>query len=109
MLAVNGLGILRNKRMKVTPTGTDVLEAFVSFQTSKKDTQNKFIWSAVEVVAFGKTATLIDKHVHKGDTFVVQNGELRSDEWVDKNGSKRTSYQVVIDKMGFVPSDKKGN
>lgn len=107
MLVVNGLAILRKKNLKQTPNGTDVFEGFISFKTSKKNNDGKYDWSAIGIVAFGKTAFNIDKNIDIGETFVVQNGELRSDEWTDKNGSKRTKHTVFITQIAFVPGGNK--
>jgi single-strand DNA-binding protein len=47
------------------------------------------------LVAFGKTAELIEQYRHKGDEVIV-DGRLTSHTYTDKNDEKRFAVEVVV-------------
>lgn len=50
------------------------------------------------VVAWGKTAELVEKYVTKGKEVAVE-GKLTHRSWDDKNGDKRYMSEIVINEM----------
>jgi single-strand DNA-binding protein len=50
------------------------------------------------LVAWGKTAEIVEKLVKKGKEIVIV-GKLASNTWEDKEGVKHTNVQVVINQM----------
>ena len=46
-------------------------------------------------IAWGRTAEIICERVNKGDLLMV-SGPLKSNDWTDKEGNKRTSYEVTV-------------
>jgi len=59
----------------------------------------------VDCTTFGKQAAFVNKYFHKGDGIVVE-GRLESDKWTDKEGNKRTSWGIMVDRVEFPPSRK---
>jgi single-strand DNA-binding protein len=57
-------------------------------------------------VAFGKTAETIEKLVKKGTKLLIE-GEMRNNNYTDKNGTKRYEMQVIVNSFEFCES--KGN
>ena len=47
------------------------------------------------IVAFGKSAELIEQYQHKGDEVLI-DGRLTSNSYTDKNDEKRYSVDVVV-------------
>lgn len=57
----------------------------------------------IPVVAWRNTAEFICRHFQKGQKMAVK-GELQSRQYTDKEGNKRTAYEVVADQVYFVES-----
>lgn len=55
------------------------------------------------LVAFGKTAEFIEKYFHKGMKALV-SGELRNNNYTDKDGVKHYSNNIVINTIEFAES-----
>ena len=54
-------------------------------------------------VAFGKTAETIEKLVRKGTKLLLE-GEIRNNNYTDKNGVKRYEMQVIVNSFEFCES-----
>ena len=50
---------------------------------------------------FGKTADFVEAHLEKGDKILIV-GELRSDSYTDKDGQKRYSVNILVNRHEFV-------
>ena len=50
--------------------------------------------------AFKKTADIVLEHCRKGKEVIV-NGEMRSSKWEDKQGNKRTSWELIANQVVF--------
>ena len=57
----------------------------------------------INFVAFGKTAENICKYFSKGSKILIE-GRLQVRNWEDKDGNKRTSYEIVVTEFDFVES-----
>lgn len=54
----------------------------------------------LDCVAWEKRALTIDQYFKKGDMIVVR-GELDSRKYEDKNGNKRTAYELSVKEFSF--------
>lgn len=61
----------------------------------------------INCVAWRQTAEFICRHFHKGQRIALQ-GSLQSRNYTDKDGNKRTAYEVVIDNAFFAESKNAG-
>ncbi|MFZ4464385.1 MAG: single-stranded DNA-binding protein [Bacteroidales bacterium] len=50
------------------------------------------------LVAWGKTAEIVEKLVKKGKEIVVE-GKLTTNQWEDKEGAKHSRVEVVINEL----------
>ena len=57
----------------------------------------------IPVVAWRNTAEFVCRYFRKGQKMAVK-GELQSRQYTDKEGNKRTAYEVVADQVYFVES-----
>ena len=57
--------------------------------------------------AFKGTADFLQKYFHKGMAIYVE-GSLQTNNWTDKNGQKRYSTDIMIDKVKFVEGANRG-
>ena len=56
-------------------------------------------------VAFGKRADVINQFFFKGSKIAV-SGEMQSSKYTDKDGNKRTSWEVTIEEFDFCESKR---
>ena len=52
----------------------------------------------IDIVAWRQSAEFVCKYFHKGNMIAV-NGSLQTRNYEDKNGNKRTAYEVVADNV----------
>ncbi|HBB6316381.1 TPA: single-stranded DNA-binding protein [Staphylococcus delphini] len=67
----------------------------------KKDDTSFF-----EIVAFGKTAELLNNYCGKGSKILIE-GSLKQDRFEDKNGNNRSVVRVIANRIEFL--DNKSN
>ena len=70
----------------------------------KKDDPSDFF----NVVAFSKTAELIADSLHKGSPILI-TGHMQMNKYTDKEGNKRTSADVIVDRFEFVGKKEDNN
>lgn len=73
----------------------------VNRQFSKGDEVDFF-----NLVAFNKTADFCQKYLSKGRRVLVE-GRLQTNNFTDKNGNKRISYDVIVDNIEFGDNKRK--
>ena len=67
----------------------------------KKTGQYETDW--IPLTVFGKTAEIMNQHLGKGSKIEVV-GKLQTNNYTDKDGNKRTSYDVIVNSFGFLDS-----
>jgi len=55
-----------------------------------------------KIVAWGKLAELCRQYLNKGRIIFVE-GRIRSRNWLDANGNKRISYEIIAENIRFGP------
>ena len=61
----------------------------------------------IDVVAWRQTAEFVCRYFRKGQRIALQ-GSLQSRSYTDKDGNKRTAYEVVADNVFFAESKNGG-
>lgn len=91
--------------LKTTPNGVEVTSFCVAvdraYQPKGQERQTDFI----NVVAWSGTAVFITTYFHKGQRIAL-NGSLQSRQYTDKEGNKRTAYEVNAEHAFFAESKK---
>ena len=89
--------------LRTTPNGVSVTSFTVAvdrrFQKQGEEKQTDFI----SVVAWRQTADFVTRFFKKGQMIAVQ-GSLQVRNYEDKNGNKRTAYDVVAHNVSFCGS-----
>ena len=83
--------------LKTTQNGISVTSFAVA--VDRKDKQTDFI----NCVAWRNNAEFITKYFGKGQMIAIQ-GTMQQRNYEDKNGNKRTTYDVVVDSANFCGS-----
>ncbi|MGI5825202.1 MAG: single-stranded DNA-binding protein [Bacillota bacterium] len=95
--------ICQDLDLNVTQSGTEMLNFSVAVPRTYDREQTDFI----NCQAWKKTAVFISTYFEKGREILLE-GELRQDNWEDKNGNKRTTYKVNVGNVEFCGSKGSG-
>lgn len=88
--------------LRFSTTGLAICKVRVVSSSRKKDEGGSWVDDKtcfLDVVTFGKSGENLAESVAKGDLITV-TGRLSQNDWEDKEGNKRTSYEVVADYVG---------
>lgn len=91
----------KDPEIRVSQSGMTI--ANFSLATSKKQKDKSEITQWHNLVAFQKTAELVQQFVSKGSKLYVE-GEIQYQEY-DKDGVKRIATKIIVNDMSFL-SDK---
>ena len=89
-----------NSNTVIAKNSLAVRRDFKNKQTGDYDTD----W--IPLTAFSKTAETLMQYTSKGSKVLIV-GKLQTNNYTDKNGNKRTSYDVIVDRFEFL--DSKGD
>lgn len=62
----------------------------------------------ITIVAWGNTADFVAKYFSKGSMIAIR-GEIQTRNYEDKNGNKRTAFEVVAREVSFCGGKNEGN
>ena len=86
-----------NASITIAKNSLAVRRDFKNKQTGDYDTD----W--IPLTAFSKTAETLMQYTSKGSKILIV-GKLQTNNYTDKNGNKRTSYDVIVDRFEFLDS-----
>lgn len=87
----------KDPELRTGQSGNSVTTFTVAVERDfSKDKEADFI----NCVAFGKTAEFVSRYFTRGAMIIV-SGSLQSRKWEDKQGNKRTDWNVVADHVYF--------
>jgi single-strand DNA-binding protein len=96
--------LTRDPEVRITTSGTAVADISLAVSRFYKDQagQTKEETDFIDLTAFGRSAEIIQKHLHKGNPLFVE-GRLHLDQWDDKQtGAKRSKLKVIAESLQFV-------
>lgn len=88
--------LVGDPELKTTPSGTSVTSFRIAVDRNTKDKAADFI----DIVAWRQTAEFVTRYFHKGSMIAVQ-GSIQTRNYEDKNGNKRTAFEVVVNNVSF--------
>jgi single-strand DNA-binding protein len=96
--------LTRDPESRYTNSGTAITDISLAvsrfYKTEAGETRDETDF--IDVTAFGRSAEIIQKHLHKGNPLFVE-GRLKLDQWDDKQtGAKRSKLKVIAESMQFV-------
>ncbi len=102
-----GIGNLtKDPELRYTPQGTPVCRFRMAMNRryqGKSGPVEEVTY--VTVAAWAKLAELCARYLHKGSRVAVV-GSLRSSSWEDRNGGKRTSYEIRAESIQFLSAPR---
>lgn len=103
VILVGRLG--RDPEVKYTPSGAPVAKFSLATDESFKDRsgelQKHTEWH--NIVAWNKLAEICGQYLTKGKLVYIE-GSIRSRQWEDQAGNKRTSYEIIARTMQMLGS-----
>lgn len=107
MNSVNLIGRLSNSPEIRHTTNNQVVCRFTLAVTRRfKNQAGDYEADFINCVAFGKTAELIGNYVEKGQQLAVE-GRIQTGSYTAQDGSKRYTFDVVIENITFINSKRK--
>lgn len=100
--------ICNDIELRTTTTGKEVAAFCIavdrSFAKAGEQRQTDFI----NIVAWGSTAKFIKDYFSKGSMIAIQ-GSIQTRSYEDKNGNKRTAFEVIAREVSFCGDKKESN
>lgn len=92
--------------LKQTTSGIDVCAFSLAVERNIKSADGNRHADFLNCVAWRNTAKFLCEYFSKGKMCVIV-GELQSRPYEDKNGNKRTAFEVVVSEVNFCGGDNK--
>lgn len=109
MNSINIIGRLTNEvEIKTTQSGLSVTSFSVAVDRGTKDANGNRITDFIPCVAWRQSAEFISRYFSKGDMIGI-TGTLQQRNYTDKDGNKRTAYEVLVDRTSFCGSKSESN
>lgn len=100
--------LTRDPELRRTQSGTAVTSFSLAVDRDFKSQSGEKETDFIDIVAWRNTADFVSKYFSKGRMAVVE-GRLQIRDWVDKDGGKRRSAEVVADNVYFGDSKRDGD
>ncbi len=95
----------KDPEIKYTPSGAPVAKFTLAtdevFKDRAGEQQRRTEWHTI--VAWNKLAEICGEYLTKGKQVYIE-GSIRSHQWEDQSGSKRTAYEIVARQMTMLGS-----
>lgn len=95
----------KDPELKYTPSGAPVarftLATDEAFKDRSGEQQRRTEWHTI--VAWNKLAEICGEYLTKGKQVYIE-GSIRSRQWEDQSGNKRTAYEIVARQMTMLGS-----
>ena len=95
----------KDPEIKYTPSGAPVAKFSLAtdevFKDRTGEQQRRTEWHSI--VAWSKLAEICGEYLTKGKQVYIE-GSIRSRQWEDQTGNKRTSYEIVAREMKMLGS-----
>jgi len=99
-----GIGRLtRDPELRYTPSGKAICKFGLAINRSYKNQEGNNIEDTlfINISAWGRQAEHCSQFLKKGRRVAV-NGELRSNNWQDRDGNKRVTYEITARSVQFL-------
>src|SRR5712691_13499183 len=95
----------KDPEIKYTPSGAPVAKFSLAtdevFKDRTGEQQRRTEWHSI--VAWSKLAEICGEYLTKGKQIYIE-GSIRSRQWQDQSGNKRTSYEIIAQRMQMLGS-----
>ena len=102
---MNAVQIVGRLTKEVELRRTQSGKAVATYSLAVKRPRSKDDTDFINCVTWEKAAEYLSQYGHKGDVVAV-SGSMQSRKWEDKNGNKRTEWEVVTDSVELLSGKK---
>ena len=95
--------ICNDIEMKTTTNGVEVISFGLAVDRKFKNVNGEKQTDFINIVAWRKTAEFIYKYFSKGQQIAI-TGNIQTRNYEDKQGNKRTAFEVIADNVYFCGS-----
>lgn len=92
--------LVADPELRQTPSGLSVTTFRIAVDRNHAKTGQERQADFIDIVAWRQTAEFVCKYFRKGSMIAVQ-GSIQTRSYEDKNGNKRTAFEVVADNVSF--------
>lgn len=97
--------LVRDVELNTTPAGVEVAKFTVAWSEKIKENESKLF---LNCTAWRQQGVFISQYFKKGQEIIII-GTLTGRDYEDKQGNKRTAYEVTVDKAHFCGSKGDSN
>ena len=97
--------LTRDPELRYTQSQTPVASFTVAVDRDYTDQSGDRSVDFIDCIAWRSGAEFVSKYFHKGQLILVE-GRLTSRKWEDRDGNKRTSWEIVADHTYFGESKR---
>lgn len=92
-----GMGrLVKDPEYRTTQSGVPVVNFTIACDTDFGEKHTDFI----SIVAWRQTAEFVSRYFKKGSMAII-TGRLQSRKWEDRDGNKRTDWDIIADRIYF--------
>lgn len=95
--------LVADPELRQTPSGLSVTTFRIAVDRNHAKTGQDRQADFIDIVAWRQTSEFVCKYFRKGSMIAVQ-GSIQTRSYEDKNGNKRTAFEVVADNVSFTGS-----
>lgn len=96
--------LVRNNELRYTTSQIAILNNTIAVERAFSKSEEKTT-DFINLVFFKKTAELVSKYTSKGSQIAVI-GSLHQDSYISDDGSKKTTYKVIVSEVKFLDTKK---
>lgn len=97
--------LVKNNELRYTTSQIAILNNTIAVDRTFSKSEEKTT-DFINLVFFKKTAELVNKYTSKGSQIAVI-GSLHQDSYISDDGSKKTTYKVIVSEVKFLDTKQK--
>lgn len=92
---------------RTTPSGVSMVRFSLAVDRDFKSQNGERQTDFFNIIAWRSTADFVSRYFHKGQLVALQ-GSIQANNYTDREGNKRTSYDIVADQVYFAEGKRDG-
>ena len=100
--------LTKDPELKQTPSGVSVTSFSIGVSRKYSGSDGNRETDFINIVAWNKTAEFVSEYFTKGD-LIALTGSIQTRKYEDKDGNKRTAFEVLADDVSFCGKKEKSS
>ena len=97
--------LVKNNELRYTTNQIAILNNTIAVERKVKSSNGEKATDFINIVMFKTTAEAVNKYTAKGSQIAII-GSLHQDIYVSDDGSKKTTYKVIVGEVKFLDTKK---